>query len=138
MKHIFVKFILAIFNIHKNIWRYDIQHNNIQHNDIQHNDIQQKGLNLWHSSQTTLSKVILRMMGLFTTHSINDTQHNATQHKGIECHYAQWRYAECHVFIGMLSVIMLTVILPSVLAPSSWYTNFGLQKLDIWIKLNEI
>jgi len=38
---------------------------------------------------------------------------NGTQHNSIECHYA-----ECGIFIVVLSVIMLSVAMANVLAPT--------------------
>jgi hypothetical protein len=48
----------------------------------------------------------LSIMGLVTTLSKNNFQHNS-----IECHYAVCRYAECHDYLNVgLNVIMLSVI----------------------------
>ncbi len=61
-------------------------------------------------------------MGLVTTLS-KDIRHNS-----IECHYAEYRYAECHNYLNvmlsaillnvvMLSVVRLNVVILSVVAP---------------------
>ncbi len=83
------------------MWRHDKQHNDIQHNGT-------------------------KLFGLFTTPSINDTQHNG--HYGIvvvlsvvslycydmchnaecrqgECRYAECHYAKCHDTLFAQSVI---------------------------------
>ncbi len=59
-------------------------------------------------SITTFNLMTLSIMGLVTTLSKNDTQHNS-----IECHYA-----ECRDYLNvMLRVVMLNVIMMSVVAP---------------------
>ncbi len=59
-------------------------------------------------SIATFSITTLSIMGLVTTLSISDTQHNS-----IECHYA-----ECRDYLNvMLSVIRQNVVLLSVVAP---------------------
>ncbi len=47
-------------------------------------------------------------MGLFATLSINDTQLNSNESY----------YADCPIFIVMLSVVMLSVVMLSVVTPS--------------------
>jgi hypothetical protein len=42
----------------------------------------------------------LSVLGLFVTLSTNNTQHNVIQHNSIKCYYA-----ECRIFIVMLSVV---------------------------------
>ncbi len=60
---------------------------------------------------TTFSITTLSIMGLVTTLSISDTQHNS-----IECHYAECRdYLNVMLSVVMLSVIMLNVIMLNVI-----------------------
>ncbi len=58
-------------------------------------------------------------MGLVTTLSINDTQHNRK-----EGHYAECRYAVCRDYLNvMLSVVRLNVIMLSVVIPPKHFGN---------------
>jgi hypothetical protein len=43
------------------------------------------------------------------------------KHISIECHYAEFRYAECRDYLNViLSVVMMNVVMLSVVAPFVW------------------
>ncbi len=75
------------------VFYYTISINDTEHNDTQHNDTQ-------HSD----------------TQHVCDTQQmrhfaNVTRHNSYECCYAESQFAQCRVFIVMLSVVMLNAIM---------------------------
>jgi hypothetical protein len=58
-------------------------------------------------------------MGLFATHSINDTQHKCHSAFSIEYRYSKCHYAESRDYIiVMLGDVVLNVVMLSVMAPS--------------------
>ncbi len=82
---------------------YDIQHNDTQHYDTQHYDTQHYDTQHY---DTQHSITTLTIMGLFATHSINDTQHKCYSAFSIEYRYAECHYAEC---LDYLNIMLYTI-----------------------------